>query len=63
MLMPTPVVLDLAREGVRALGAAEERHRRHAHDKIVGLAGHDAAHRIQHVGADDLGAGAESSRC
>ena len=60
MLMLTPGrLLDLGLERVGALGAAVERHRRHAHHQIVRRAGHHAAHRVERVLADHLGAGHE----
>ena len=50
MLMPTPdCLLDLGLELVGALGAAVERHRRHAHHQIVRRAGHHAAHGLERV--------------
>ena len=47
-------LLDLGLERVGALGAAVERHRRHAHDQIVRRAGHHRTHGFERVLADHL---------
>ena len=59
ILMPA-VSFHFAREPVGAFLAVEKRDRRHAHDKVVGAAGHDASHRIQRVRGDEFRAGAEA---
>ena len=53
-------LLHLAGEAIRAFLAVEKCDRRHAHDQVVWTAGHDASHRIQRVGGDDLGASAKA---
>ena len=53
------LALDLGLKRVGARRSAIEGDGGHAHDQIVGRAGHDASHRFQHVASDQLGAGHE----
>jgi hypothetical protein len=51
--------LDAALKLIGSGRAPIERDRRHSHHEIVRRAGHDAAHRIEHVATDHLRAGHE----
>jgi len=60
MLMPTPASLSTLRWNSSAPAAPpKKRDRRHAHDQIIRRACHHAPHGVDHVAADDRGAGHE----